>query len=310
MKILLFFFVYFVSCYAHAAFKEQTVHLDTETGHLVGSLLYDQAATNAPLALLIAGSGPTDRNGNNPSMHNNSLKMLAQALAQAGIASLRYDKRGVAESKEAGLAETDLRFNQYVNDAAAWLNLARQEYGFKHLVVIGHSEGSLIGMLVSQQAEVSQFISIAGAGQRIDKILLRQLATQPAVVVKQTSTILEQLLKGASVADVPPYLNALFRPSVQPYMISWLKYDPQLEIAKLKQPVLIIQGTTDLQVTVEDAELLAQANPKAIKQIIPEMNHVLKTTPLEGEQNIQSYNQPDLPINSELVQAITTFIKQ
>ncbi len=112
------------------------------------------------------------------------------------------------------------------------------------------------------------------------------------------------------MADVPPYLNALFRSSVQPYMISWLKYDPQLEIAKLEQPVLIIQGTTDLQVTQEDAERLAKANSKAVKKIIPEMNHVLKTVPLEGQENIQSYNQPDLPINSELVQAITTFIKQ
>ncbi len=155
MKALIFCIALFTVCSAQAEFKEHSLILETESGKLAGSLLYSQEATNAPLALLIAGSGPTDRNGNGPNMNNNSLKMLAEALAQVGIASLRYDKRGVAESKEAGLAEVDLRFDHYVNDAKAWLNFAKKEYGFKHLVVIGHSEGSLIGMLASQQTDVS-----------------------------------------------------------------------------------------------------------------------------------------------------------
>ena len=288
---------------------EQIVKLKTKTGILEGTLLAQKGNTNMPLALIIAGSGPTDRDGNNPMMNNNSLRMLATELLKNGIATLRYDKRGIGASKKAGLKESDLRFENYIEDAKGWIKYLKHHKEFCQIIVIGHSEGSLIGMIASQQKDVDKFISIAGVGQRADKIIREQLKAQPAIVLEQASPILNKLIQGETVKNVPPMLNSLFRPSVQPYMISWFKYDPQKEIAKLKKPVLIIQGSTDIQVSVNDAEKLAEANQKAGKTIIKEMNHIFKEAKLDRQKNIQTYNQPELPIKPELIKVIINFIK-
>ena len=261
-----------------------------------------------PVVLIIAGSGPTDRDGNNPKMKNNSLKMLATELSKNGIASLRYDKRGIGKSKNAGLKESDLRFENYSEDAEDWIDFLKQDNRFGDIVVIGHSEGSLIGMIASQKKNVAKFISIAGVGQSADKTIREQLKSQPATVLEQASPILDKLVQGEMVENVPSILNSLFRPSVQPYMISWFKYDPSKEISKLEKPVLIVQGTTDIQVTIDDAEKLAVANPKAKKQIIKGMNHIMKTAEIDRQKNIQTYSQPDLPVKTELIKVIVDFI--
>jgi pimeloyl-ACP methyl ester carboxylesterase len=289
---------------------EETVMLHTETGDLEGTLLLPDGGEKRPVALIIAGSGPTDRDGNNPMMSNNSLKMLATALAEDGIASLRYDKRGIGRSAAAGLDESELRFEHYVEDAKGWIDLLSADKRFSGVVVIGHSEGSLIGMIASQKTTVAKYVSLAGVGQSADKTLQQQLAQQPPVVLDQSLPIIDKLVAGETVDNVPPMLNSLFRPSVQPYLISWFKYDPAKEIAKLKIPVLIIQGTTDIQVTIEDADKLAAAYPKAQKEIIEGMNHILKEATHDRTQNIQTYSQPELPLKTELAPIINEFINR
>ncbi len=288
--------------------KEETVILKTATGNLEGTLTMPDAKLPVPVALIIAGSGPTDRNGNNAIMTNNSLKMLAGALAVKGIASLRYDKRGIDKSQAAGLSESELRFEMYIKDAVGWAHLLRENPNFSQVVIIGHSEGSLIGMVASLDDEVDKFVSIAGAGESGDKIIREQLKAQPQAILEQTNPILDSLVVGKTVAKVNPMLYSLFRPSVQPYLISWFKYDPKIEIAKLKKPVLIVQGTSDLQVSVDDADRLQAAKPDAKLVVIEGMNHVLKDVGDDRTKNIQSYNQPDLPLNQKLVEAISSFI--
>jgi pimeloyl-ACP methyl ester carboxylesterase len=287
---------------------DSDIILETTKGSLFGTLVIPNIEPPFSVGLIIAGSGPTDRDGNNPKMVNNSLKMLATELSRNGIATLRYDKRGIGKSKSAGLKESDLRFENYIKDAGAWIDLLKQDSRFKDIIVIGHSEGSLIGMIASQQKNVTKFISIAGVGQSADKTIREQLKSQPSSVLEQSSPILDNLVQGKTVENIPPMLNALFRPSVQPYMISWFKYDPQKEISKLEKPVLIIQGTTDIQVTIDDAEKLAKANPKAKKQIIEGMNHIMKESEQDRQKNIQTYNQPVLPIKKELIKVIVDFI--
>ena len=260
------------------------------------------------VALIIAGSGPTDRNGNNPMMTNNSLKMLAGELAKKGIASLRYDKRAIGASQKAGVNEADLRFEMYINDAIAWIKLLKNDQSFNRIVVIGHSEGSLIGMIASQDANVDKLVSIAGPGQSADKIIKEQLKSQPPTVLEQATPILDELVKGNTVENVPPMLNSLFRPSVQPYMISWIKHDPGLELGKLKKSCLIVQGTTDIQISVDDAKRLQAAKPDAKMVIIEGMNHVLKSAPADPMKNMLTYGEPDLPLHVDLVPAISTFI--
>ena len=288
---------------------ENSVTLETESGNIQGTLLIPDDSLNIPVALIIAGSGPTDRDGNNAMMKNNSLKMLAEELCKKNIASLRYDKRGIAASNDAGLDENELRFENYVDDAVAWIELLKQEKQFNKIVVIGHSEGSLIGMIASQKAPADIFISIAGVGQSADKTLKEQLKSQPQIVIDAAFPIIDSLVQGKTVDNVDPMLYSLFRPSVQPYIISWFKYDPKNEIKKLKQPVLIVQGTTDIQVSVNDANNLFNANKSAKLEIIEGMNHIFKEAESDREKNISTYSQPDLPVKKELIEVIVDFIK-
>ena len=290
--------------------QEEEITLKTKTGDIKGSLLVPSNSEKVSVVLIISGSGPTDRNGNNPNMTNNSLMMLANELKKNGIASLRFDKRGIGESTSSGMQESDLRFENYVNDVKGWVDLLKESNKFSKIIVLGHSEGSLIGMIASQKAEVEKFISVAGAGNSAGDIIREQLKAQPAVVLNQSLPIIEKLENGEREENVPQMLYALFRPSVQPYMISWFKYDPQIEIAKLNKPVLIVQGTTDIQVSVLDADKLASANNKAQKQIIEGMNHILKEAEMDRLKNIQTYSMPDLPLKKPLIEIIVKFIEE
>jgi len=304
-SIVLLLFLALPNIYAQT---EKTVTLKTATGDLEGTLMKPASNAYKMVALMIAGSGPTDRDGNNQAMKNNSLKMMASELAKNGIASLRYDKRGIGNSKNAGLKEADLRFENYVNDAKEWVVYLKIELKFNQIAVIGHSEGSLIGMIVSQDKNVNKYVSIAGAGQPADQIIREQLKSQPLSVSIPSTTILDDLVKGRTVENIPQILNGLFRPSVQPYMISWFKYDPQKEIAKLKIPVLIVQGTTDIQVSPDDANRLAKAQPNSKLVIIEGMNHVMKPASFDRQMNILTYSQPDLAIKKELIDNLIPFL--
>ena len=293
--------------YSDTTTVETKITLKTATGDIFGTLTTPEKFNKIPVALIIAGSGPTDRDGNNSGLNNNSLKMLSAELLKKGIATLRYDKRGIAESKAAiGTGEASLRFNDYVNDAKGLIQLLKKDKRFSKVVVIGHSEGSLIGMIAATTAD--QFVSIAGAGQSADKILKIQLSTQPKIVTDAAFPILDSLKNGFLVKKVDPMLNSLFRPSVQPYMISWFKHDPQVEINKLTIPVLILQGTNDIQVSVDDAKQLVLANPKAHMVLIDKMNHIFKIVDGDRQANIKTYSDPTLPISSDLVNNITDFI--
>jgi uncharacterized protein len=267
-----------------------------------------------PVALIIAGSGPTDRDGNSPAgVKSDAYKLLAQGLAANGIASLRYDKRFSGQSTTT-MSEADIRFETYADDASAWLNLLSKDARFSKRVIIGHSEGSLIGMLAAQRSSIAGFVSLAGAGRRIDEVLLEQLKPQltPAMLT-ESARVLSELKAGRTVIEskiaLPAQLvGSLFRTSVQPYLISWLKYDPAQEILKLKNPSLIVQGTTDIQVKVQDAQRLAEAL-KTKPELIEGMNHVLKLAPLENAAQQRAYTDPTLPIAPKLLERVVGFIK-
>lgn len=288
--------------------SEVEVELNTGTGVLKGTLAVPEGEGTFPLVLMIAGSGPTDRDGNNPMMTNNSLRLLAKGLQVRGIASLRYDKRGIAASTSAGEKEEELRFENYVEDAVKWILQLREDDRFSQVIILGHSEGSLIGMMAAARTKADKFISVSGVGRPAGDILREQLSSQPPLVTAMTDPIIDTLEMGRTVDSVNPMLNSLFRASVQPYLISWFKYDPAKEIAKLDCPVLILQGTTDIQVMVQDAEMLASAYPEGEKVILEGMNHILKDAPADRMANLQTYSDPDLPLKEGLVEGIAAFI--
>lgn len=275
-----------------------------------GSLIVPNAEAPFAAVLFIAGSGPTDRDGNQPGMRTDAYKLLAAALADRGIGSLRFDKRMVAASYHPGQREEDLRFETFVDDAQDWLEFLRAQPFVERLYIVGHSEGALIGTLVAERETVAGFVSLAGAGDRASNILRRQLAAGPGGNI--TLQLAEPTLKKLEAGELDPAPNSLlgplFRPSVQPYLISWFRYDPAEEIAKVKAPVLILQGTTDIQISVDDANRLKAARADATLTLIEGMNHILRTAPADREANIKTYTQPDLPLAPGLVEAIAGFV--
>ena len=296
---------------SHLRAQESAVTVETRTGTLQGTLLLPATASGpVSVALIIAGSGPTDRDGNSPLLpgKNNSLKLLAEALAQHGVASVRYDKRGIAASAAAASKESDLRFTTYVDDAVDWLEWLRKDARFSRRIVVGHSEGSLIGIMAARRSSVSHLVSLAGAGRPIAEVLDEQLSRNlPPALLADARRILAELKAGRAVDSVPPQLLAIFRPSVQPYLMSWLPIDPAAEVGRLTTPVLLVQGATDAQVSMADAERLAKGNPKAKLEVIDGMNHVLKEV-RDASQQTGSYSDPSLPLHPKLIDVISRFI--
>ena len=306
----------FFSCsiFAQNKVKEQEMVLTVEKCRLSGTLKVPKTKEKVPVALIIAGSGPTDRNCNSKQLglNCNAFKMLSDSLNKYGIATLCYDKRGIAKSVSKQ-TESETRFDDMVEDAKSWIELLSQDSRFSEIIVIGHSEGSLVGMIASvNNPKVSKFISLAGSGVSLDELLKEQFSK--GFTGKELSKIfsyIDQLKQGQLVEKVPPDLYVYFNPSVQPFLISCFKYNPQEEIAKLKIPVLILNGDLDIQVSEENAELLHEACPSAKKVIIENMNHVLKTSQSANgnEQMKDSYNNPTSPINTKLVGEIVGFVK-
>lgn len=312
MKNLFFLIAIFSTiCSFSQNFNEEEIELNYDNVNLYGTLL-SSPNTDSTIVLIVPGSGPTDRDGNSLMIKgkNNSLKYLAEDLIIHGIPSLRIDKRGVGESADAMVKEEDLRFEIYVKDVINWIELLVQDTRFKKVIVAGHSEGSLISMIAAQQTEIVGFISLAGTGITADEIIKKQLATQPELIKEEVKLVFDKLKVGDTVGNVNPMLFSLFRPSVQPYMISWIKYNPVEEIAKLSVSTLIIQGTTDIQVSIEDAELLQKAQPKSKLVLIEGMNHVFKSAPLNQEENVATYSNPELKNVPQLADEIIQFINE
>nr|WP_295660871.1 alpha/beta hydrolase [Polymorphobacter sp.] len=282
---------------------------------LHGTMLLPDGEAKVPGVVIVAGSGATDRDGNsrlgNQTLHNDSLKLLAEQLAARGIASLRFDKRAIGASHVANLDEASLRFATYVTDAAKWTTLLAADPRVGRVVLIGHSEGALVATMAAEAVPVAGVVTIAGAGEPAAAVLRRQFhsGALPAPLVAPAEATLDSLVAGKPVAAPPPELLALFRPSVQPYLMSWLPLDPAKELAKLKVLVLIVQGSTDLQIGEGDARALAAAKPDAKLVIIPGMNHVLKTAPADRAANVATYHDPNLPLAPGLVDAIAGFVE-
>ncbi|WP_438283627.1 alpha/beta hydrolase [Pseudomonas alabamensis] len=291
---------------------QRPISLDTGQGVLHGSLLLPESETPPPVALIIAGSGPTDRNGNNPAGGRvDNLKRLALLLANAHIASVRYDKRGVAASQPATPDERDLSVERYVQDVVAWGQTLKADPRFGPLILIGHSEGALIASLAAEPAGASAVITLAGSGRPVADVLREQLAQRlPPRQLAKGNALLDRLQAGQTSLDVPAPLRQVFRPSVQPYLISLFRQDPAQAFARLTVPALIIQGRNDVQVDVEDAERLKAARPEAELVLIDGMNHMLRISPRDMSQQRESYNNPELPLARELGERVVTFIRQ
>ncbi|MEM9996303.1 MAG: alpha/beta hydrolase [Bacteroidota bacterium] len=290
----------------------ETVSVDTPTGTLHGTLTWPaEAAQPVPGVVLVAGSGPTDRDGNSIMLpgKNNSLRLLAEALTAEGFAVVRFDKRGVAASAESSIAEVDLRVETFAEDVATWGRWLRADARTTDaLTLIGHSEGTLVGALAAEDLDADGFVALAGLGRPIQVVLRRQLAAQlPDNVMAEADSLFATLERGETTDALSPMLVSTFRPSVQPYLASVMAYDPAALVADLEAPVLVVNGTTDVQVEVADGERLAAAD-NAELVVIDGMNHVLKAVTGTLTEQLPSYGDPTLALHPDLVPAISAFL--
>ncbi|WP_449220590.1 alpha/beta hydrolase [Tistrella mobilis] len=280
---------------------------------LVGSFGFPCAAgadAVLPVVLMLAGSGPTDRDGNQPGLHTDLLRMLAEDLAVRGVASLRVDKRGIGASRTAIADEALMTIDLLAADAAQWVRAARKLAGEAPVIVLGHSEGGLIALLAARREAPDAIVLAATPGEPAVRTLERQLAQAPMPddLRRRAGRILAQLTAGRNVADVPLELAPLFRPSVQPYLISWLGIDPATVLEGFAGPVLILQGDRDLQVTTADARRLAAGRPRGTRiEILAGLNHVLKPAPAERAANIAAYTTPGLRPDPRVAMLISAF---
>ncbi|WP_292035636.1 MULTISPECIES: alpha/beta hydrolase [unclassified Brevundimonas] len=292
---------------------ETPVSIRSEPAPLHGTLLEPFGAARA-VAVILPGSGPTDRNGNTAAagLVAQPYALLAEALAAQGIATIRVDKRGVGESAAAAPSEADLRFDDLARDARAWAEEAGARTNQPCAWLIGHSEGATVGLAAVRQAtdKVCGVVLIAGPGRRAGIVLREQLQRQlPEPMMAQVDTALTELEAGRATASIPG-LESLLRPSVQPYLISWLAMDPQALAAAYQGPMLVMQGTTDLQVTMSDAEALHAAQPASNLVRLEGVNHVLKSAPADRAANVATYRDPALPLAPGVAEEVGKFILQ
>jgi alpha-beta hydrolase superfamily lysophospholipase len=295
-----------------APFRMDSVSVAVKGGNIKGvlttSLIRMSNQDKSPLVIIVPGSGPTDMNGNSMAgVSANSYLMLARDFAERGISSYRYDKRGIGNSNDFGTDESKISFADMVVDVKTIVAHFKKLNQFRKIIILGHSEGSLIGMLAASGAD--KYISLAGPADNASalmKVQLKgQLGKKEAVVFKQ----LDSLRKGLTVRDKDPQMQMLFRESVQPYLKSWFKYTPTTEIKKLKIPILIVAGNKDIQVGVDQANKLKKAAPKAKLVIVENMNHVLKTVEDDSrEANIETYSSEFLPLVYDFVEKTSEWI--
>lgn len=273
-----------------------------------GTLLLPVDSEQSTLAIIIAGSGPTNRDGNQNFLKNNSLKKLAESLSTYGVATFRYDKRIVKQIVQ-NTVDPKMMFDDFVLDAETIITYFSKSDQFNKIYIIGHSQGSLVGMLAVNE-NVDGFISLAGAGQNIGDILLEQIAKTAPDLKEESASVITKLKKGQTTSDYPEALYSVFNEDLQPFMINWMQYNPTKILSQLTIPSLVINGTKDLQVSVKEAELLAGANPQAELQIIQNMNHVLFEIEGDDLENSKSYNETIRPISKELIRSIVNFMAQ
>ncbi|MFS4417671.1 alpha/beta hydrolase family protein [Maribacter sp. 2307ULW6-5] len=273
---------------------------------LPGTLSLPNTDLPVPLAILVHGSGNVDRNGNQgPMVQGNYLKMLSDALNAAGIACYRYDKRTAHLPNAPQLKGTLLK--DFVADVQVAIKHFMEDGRFNGIHLVGHSQGSLVGMLAVNE-QLRSFTSVAGSARPIGEIITEQVTKQDSTLGRVTAAHVKELKETDTLLKVSPYLMNLFAPQNQHFLRNWMAYDPKEVIANLKVPVLLVHGEEDLQVTPGEAKALQNALPAAKLVLVPKMNHVLKS--IENmEDNLKSYRDSNFELSNDLVKALSAFIK-
>lgn len=309
IKLTLLAFAFSILGFSQTKIITEDILLKNDSIQLPGTLTYTKNETPQPLVIFIHGSGNVDRNGNQAGLSNaNYIKQLSDSLALRNIAFYRYDKRTATPSNIKFIMKA-LYFEKFVEDAELAIKHFKDDKRFSNITLIGHSQGSLIAMLASKHT-VNKYISLAGPANTIDVSIVKQIKLQNgdslATLVKAH---FKELRETGTIKNVDPNLLSLFNAQNIPFIKSWMAYNPTEEIKALNIPVLILNGTKDLQVFENDAKALHAAKTESQLIMIKDMNHVLKTI-TNNADNKKSYSAPDFSLSKKLITVLTKFIKK
>jgi uncharacterized protein len=311
MRITALVVVVFYTITAHAAPPATELHL--KAGALSAAML--RPDTSSAAVLIIPGSGPTDRDGNNRlGVKGSPYKLLAEGLARRGVTTVRVDKRGMFGSSRAAADANAVTIGDYAGDVHAWVKVIREQTGVPCVWVAGHSEGGLVALVSSQNPDgLCGLILLASPGRPVGEVLREQLqlGLGKGLMLQQASSTIKALEAGRhpNVNSLHPALQQIFAPPMQGFLISMFSYDPARLIAEFHKPVLILQGERDLQVSVADAKRLKQAAPAAKLVLLPDANHFFKVVKsADIAANAATYSKPGVPLAPGTADKIADFV--
>jgi uncharacterized protein len=277
-----------------------------QVGPIDAVLTVPAEVDHPPVALIIAGSGTTDHDGNGPQVKPATLKKLSEQLVARKIATLRYDKRGAGGWKPEFGKPEDFRFKDFVDDAVSLVNYLRSSGKFSKVIVVGHSEGGLVGILTARRVPVDRLVLLVTAARKQGELVKSQLEkTVPPDIYAPIAKAIDAIMAGQIVDPPPPGLS--IAPSMQPGIASAFNEDPIDPLKQVTQPTLIIGGGRDRQVARVDFVALSAASPVAKTLWLPDMNHVLVDVSDEAD-DIKAYNDAERPLDSRMIDTVANFI--
>ncbi|MBQ0736010.1 alpha/beta hydrolase [Aquimarina celericrescens] len=305
-KLSLFFIVMSTFCFGQE--KEFNSAIVKVNKYIEGSLVTPYSDQEVSLLIFVMDAGAINRDGNDRMSKNDTFKKLSYELAKKGIASYSYDKR-LFKMDGLGIREHEISIDHFIEDAKSVISYFKKNKNYTKIIILGHGQGSLIGMLAAKN-NADGFISIAGNGKSIDQVIVEQISKQAPGLDKSASIAFKQLRENGRATGYEPALESIFRYDLQPFMKSWVKYDPSQEISKLEMPILILHGDKDIQVEVAQAEKLKESAPQAELMIINNMNHILREIKGGRLENQKSYNESWRKIMPEVLSSIANFVNQ
>ncbi|NJB38077.1 alpha/beta hydrolase [Croceivirga sp. JEA036] len=306
MRLVVQIVIAFIVVTCSAQHKQAKIMFNYDGVSFKGILSYPESKKPMPLAIFIPGSGPVDMDGNQkPMLQADYILQLADSLNNRGIAFWRFDKAAVLNDIIA--KKPELVFEDLVQNVGQMLTHFEDNGNFSGYHILGHSQGSLVGML-QKHPKIKSFTSIAGPANSIDTILIHQIKKQSPELAAIASKHFKELMATDTIQELNPMLFSIFAPQNQKFIRSWANYNPAEELKKLELPVLILNGDLDIQVSITEAEALYKASPKATYQILDNTTHVLKEVALK-EKGLETYTNPNFPISPQLINAIEKFIK-
>ncbi|WP_459211824.1 alpha/beta hydrolase [Aquimarina rhabdastrellae] len=309
MRHILFFLLLCISSLSFSQEREFNSAQVRINQYVDGTLITPFSNAQIPLVIFIMDQGAINRDGNERMSKNDTFKKFSRILAQKGIASYRYDKR-LFRMDQLGLYENDISFNDFITDVKTIISYFRNNNAYSKIIIAGHGQGALVGMIAAQNDNADGFISLAGYGQSIDNVIIDQLKVQAPGLDKNAAKAFKELREKGRAVSYQPALGSIFRYNLQPFMRSWMKYDPAVEIQKLEVPILLIQGDNDLQITLSEYEKLKTAVPEAKYLMLEGMNHIFTQVSKSSLENQKSYNEPWREIMPQVIDTITDFVMQ